>query len=235
MNCIQTKADAVSHPMACTSLCGKRPRTGRAICTSEVGQSQYAKVGVNTPLRPSADTSSLSQGINANGEQDNLSPSKSFPTIPAAEEGQDPDLRQALQYAHPEALAAFIVEQEEAGDEELEQCIESLLVSSTAAGVPCHASENPLADENTPLDQNRGADDNRALKRRKVADARPRTGSGKACNKTLEKRQRQIENIISRADASAEEKCCDMVAHIYKMVKQTDGCALTRVCTPFFI
>jgi hypothetical protein len=234
MHCMQSMARAARHPMACMQLCGKRPRSAMSIGASEVGQSGYDKVGCHTPLRAPSDPCSVSQVLNAHEEQGAPGPITSFSNLFAPEEGQDADLHQALQYAQPKELAAFIAEQEKEGDQELEQCVESLLGSGTE--VPCNDLDNPASERALPLNLSCGPHDvEQEPKRRRVSSINlppTRTGSGKACCKTLDKRTRLIESIISRADASDDEKCQDMAVTMLKMVRQTNGRCLTMVCIP---
>jgi hypothetical protein len=54
------------------------------------------------------------------------SPVESFPTVVGQAESDDP-IRQAIAFAEPSAVAAFILEQEAEGDEEMQACTNALL------------------------------------------------------------------------------------------------------------
>jgi hypothetical protein len=147
-------------------------------------------------------------------------------------------LRQALQYAEPSALAAFILEQEEVGNLDLEAHTNALLsLASTSADVPASGEESmPCMHQDGP--QLEGIDceelaqvheDNAPPKKNRKKETQPRTGSAEASAKTLRQRHHQLEAMISRADATGHERCCDMVAHMYRVIKNTDGLALTMV------
>jgi hypothetical protein len=166
------------------------------------------------------------------------SPIKSFPSAMAPQQVQADPLWQALQYAEPSALAAFILELEEDGNSDLEAHTNALLsLGSTSADMPASGDESmPCVHQDGP--QLEGMDceehaqvheDNAPPKKKSKKETRPRTGSAQACAKTLRQRHHQIEAMISRADATAHEQCCDMVAHMYRVIKNTDGLALTMV------
>jgi hypothetical protein len=159
------------------------------------------------------------------------SPIKSFPSVMAPRQVQADPLRQALQYAEPSALAmaAFILEQEEVGNLDLEAHTNALLsLASTNADAPASGDESmPCMHQDGPLLEGMDCEelaqvheDNAPPKKKRKKETQPRTGNAKACAKTLRQRHHQLEAMISRADATGHERCCDMVAHIYRVINR---------------